>query len=225
MSFSPLLAGLLGAALAIGMAVVVATLLEKLTFGTIKPRLIFFTQNKDDKGIDDLLEENTILRDRIYSLDEKNQDLNEDVEELQRQKEYYQLLSTRRGATSRGTTVFAEEENIKHGRDPSISSFNEDSPLAPRFGRRRSASSSPTNSRRRHHAGGDLGDCSTRTNTRSRRYARVVEPSTSLSGRRTTSQNPGEVVDHGSITKKERRAREAARAAEWARKRKERKTS
>ena len=76
MSFSPLLAGLLGAALAIGMAVVVATLLEKLTFGTIKPRLIFFTQNKDDKGIDDLLEENTILRDRIYSLDEKNQDLN-----------------------------------------------------------------------------------------------------------------------------------------------------
>ena len=232
MSFSPLLAGLLGAALAIGMAVVVATLLEKLTFGTIKPRLIFFTQNKDDKGIDDLLEENTILRDRIYSLDEKNQDLNEDVEELQRQKEYYLLLSTRRGATSRGTTVFAEEENIKHSRDPSISSFNEDSPLAPRFGRRRSASSSPTNSRRRHHAGGDLGDCSTRTNTRSRRYARVVEPSTSLSGRRTTSQSParhlgipGEVVGHGSITKKERRARETARVAEWARKRKEKKTS
>ncbi len=210
MSFSLLLVGLLGAALAVGMAVGVATLLEKLTFGTIRPRLIFFNQNKDDKGVDDLLEENTILRDRIYSLDEKNQDLNEDVEELQRQKEYYLLLSTRRGATSRGTTVFAEEENIKHSRD-------------------RSASSSPTT---RHHADGDLGVCSTRTNTRSRRYARVVEPSTSLSDRRATSQSParhlgipGEVVGHGSITKKERRAREAARAAEWARKRKERKTS
>ena len=232
MSFSLLFAGLLGAALAVGMAVGVATLLEKLTFGSIRPRLTFFNQNKDDKGVDDLLEENTILRDRIYSLDEKNQDLNEDVEELHRQKEYYLLLSTRRGATSRGTTVFAEEENIKHSRDPSISSFNEDSPLAPRSGRRRSASSSPTSSRRRHHADGDLGDCSTRTNTRSRRYARVVEPSTSLSGRRTVSQSParhlgipGEVVGHGSITKKERRAREAARAAEWARKRKEKKTS
>ena len=229
MSFSLLLAGLFGAALAVGMAVGVATLLEMLTFGTIRPRLIFFNQNKDDKGVDDLLEENTILRDRIYSLDEKNQDLNEDVEDLQRQKEYYLLLSTRRGATSRGTTVFAEEENIKHSRDSSISSFNEDSPLAPRSGRRRSASSSPTT---RHHADGDLGVCSTRTNTRSRRYARVVEPSTSLSDRRTTSQSParhlgipGEVVGHGSITKKERRAREAARAAEWARKRKERKTS
>ena len=226
MSFSLLFAGLLGAALAVGMAVGVATLLEKLTFGSIRPRLTFFNQNKDDKGVDDLLEENTILRDRIYSLDEKNQDLNEDVEELHRQKEYYLLLSTRRGATSRGTTVFAEEENIKHSRDPSISSFNEDSPLAPRSGRRNSASSSPTSSRCRHHADGELGDCSTRTNTRSRRYARVVEPSTSLSGRRTVSQSPARHLgSHGSITKKERRAREAARAAEWARKRKEKKTS
>lgn len=226
MSFSLLFAGLLGAALAVGMAVGVATLLEKLTFGSIRPRLTFFNQNKDDKGVDDLLEENTILRDRIYSLEEKNQDLNEDVEELHRQKEYYLLLSTRRGATSRGTTVFAEEENIKHSRDPSISSFNEDSPLAPRSGRRNSASSSPTSSRCRHHADGELGDCSTRTNTRSRRYARVVEPSTSLSGRRTVSQSPARHLgSHGSITKKERRAREAARAAEWARKRKEKKTS
>ena len=226
MSFSLLFAGLLGAALAVGMAVGVATLLEKLTFGSIRPRLTFFNQNKDDKGVDDLLEENTILRDRIYSLEEKNQDLNEDVEELHRQKEYYLLLSTRRGATSRGTTVFAEEESIKHSRDPSISSFNEDSPLAPRSGRRNSASSSPTSSRCRHHADGELGDCSTRTNTRSRRYARVVEPSTSLSGRRTVSQSPARHLgSHGSITKKERRAREAARAAEWARKRKEKKTS
>ena len=226
MSFSLLFAGLLGAALAVGMAVGVATLLEKLTFGSIRPRLTFFNQNKDDKGVDDLLEENTILRDRIYSLEEKNQDLNEDVEELHRQKEYYLLLSTRRGATLRGTTVFAEEESIKHSRDPSISSFNEDSPLAPRSGRRNSASSSPTSSRCRHHADGELGDCSTRTNTRSRRYARVVEPSTSLSGRRTVSQSPARHLgSHGSITKKERRAREAARAAEWARKRKEKKTS
>ena len=208
MSFSLLLSGLLGAACVVGMAVGVANLIDKLTLGTIKPRLVFSNHNdiNNADGVNGLVEQNAILKeennnlyDEIYRLEEENQVLED-------------LLLSRRA-----------------NRDPSISSFNEDSPLAPRSGRRRSASSSPTSSRRRHHADGDLGDCSTRTNTRSRRYARVVEPSTSLSGRRTVSQSParhlGIPVGHGSITKKERRSREAARAAEWARKRKEKKTS
>ena len=53
-----------------------------------------------------------------------------------------------------------------------------------------------------------------------------------LSGRRATSQSParhlgtpGEVGSHKSMTKKERLDAGALRAAEWARKRKERKTS
>ena len=49
-----------------------------------------------------------------------------------------------------------------------------------------------------------------------------------LSGRRATSQSParhlGEVGSHKSMTKKERLDAGALRAAEWARKRKERKT-
>ena len=208
MSFSLLLSGLLGAACVVGMAVGVANLIDKLTLGTIKPRLVFSNHNGDNNadGVDGLLEQNTILKeennnlyDEIYHLEEENQGLE------------VKLILSRRA-----------------NRDPSISSFNEDSPLAPRAGRRRVESPSP---RRRHHVDGDLGNryrptpTRTSTGTRSRRHtAGVVEPSTPLSaGRRAASKSPARTP--GSVTKKEKMDAGAQRAAEWAKKRKEKKTS
>jgi len=211
MSFSLLLSGLLGAACVVGMAVGVANLIDKLTLGTIKPRLVFSNHNGDNNadGVDGLLEQNTILKeennnlyDEIYRLEEENQGLE------------VKLLLSRRA-----------------NRDPSVSSFNEGSPLAPRSGRRRVESPSP---RRRHHVDGDLGNrhrptpTRTSTGTRSRLYtAGVVEPSTPLSaGRRAASKCPARHLDTpGSVTKKDKLDAGAQRAAEWAKKRKEKKAS
>ena len=208
MSFSLLLSGLLGAACVVGMAVGVANLIDKLTLGTIKPRLVFSNHNGDNNadGVDGLLEQNTILKeennnlyDEIYRLEEENQGLE------------VKLILSRRA-----------------NRDPSISSFNEDSPLAPRAGRRRVESPSP---RRRHHVDGDLGNryrpTPTRTSTGTR--SRLHEPSTPLSaGRRTASKSPARHLGTPGaepITKKEKLDAAAQRAAEWAKKRKEKKAS
>ena len=213
MSFSLLLSGLLGAACVVGMAVGIANLIDKLTLGTIKPRLVFSNHNdiNNADGVNGLVEQNAILKeennnlyDEIYRLEEDNQVL----EEL--------LLSTRRAS-----------------RDPSVSSYNEDSPLAPRAGRRRVESPSP---RRRHHVDGDLGNryrptpTRSSTGTRSRRHAAgVVEPSTPLSaGRRAASKSPARHLGTPGaepITKKEKLDAAAQRAAEWAKKRKEKKAS
>ena len=220
MSFSLLLSGLLGAACVVGMAVGIANLIDKLTLGTIKPRLVFSNHNGDNNadGVDGLLEQNTILKeennnlyDEIYHLEEENQGLKDDVEYLQ------------------GKLSAARRAN----RDPSISSFNEDSPLAPRAGRHRVESPSP---RRRHHVDGDLGNryrptpTRSSTGTRSRRHAAgVVEPSTPLSaGRRAASKSPARHLGTPGaepITKKEKLDAAAQRAAEWAKKRKEKKAS
>ena len=217
MSFSLLLSGLLGAACVVGMAVGIANLIDKLTLGTIKPRLVFSNHNDTNNadGVNGLVEQNAILKeennnlyDEIYRLEEDNQVL----EEL--------LLSTRRAS-----------------RDPSVSSYNEDSPLAPRAGRRRVESPSP---RRRHHVDGDLGNryrptptptpTRTSTGTRSRlSTAGTVEPTTPLSvGRRAASKSPARHLGTPGaepITKKEKLDAAAQRAAEWAKKRKEKKAS
>ena len=214
MSFSLLLSGLLGAACVVGMAVGVANLIDKLTLGTIKPRLVFSNDNNAD-GVDGLLQQNTILQEdnqnlcvEIHHLEVENQGLKDDVEYLQGK-----LFAARRA-----------------NRDPSVSSFNEDSPLAPRSGRRRVESPSP---RRRHNVDGDLGDryrptpTPTRASTRSRCYTTpAVDPSTPLSeGFRTASKSPARTPGEGPITKKEKLDAGAQRAAEWARKRKEKKAS
>ena len=213
MSFSLLLSGLLGAACVVGMAVGIANLIDKLTLGTIKPRLVFSNHNdiNNADGVNGLVEQNAILKeennnlyDEIYRLEEDNQVL----EEL--------LLSTRRAS-----------------RDPSVSSYNDDSPLTPRAGRRRVESPSP---RRRYHVDGGLGDryrptpTSTRTSTGTRSRlstAGTVEPTTPLSvGRRAASKSPARHLSTPGaepITKKEKLDAAAQRAAEWAKKRKEKK--
>ena len=209
-----LIAGLIGAFLTVGVAIGLADLLDKLTHGTVRPRLVFSNHN-DDKNVDGLQdhikilqEDNQNLCDEIDRLVEENQGLKDDVEYLQ------------------GKLVAARRAN----RDPSVSSFNEDSPLAPRSGRRRVESPSP---RRRHHVDGDIGaryrptPTPTRTSTRSRAYTTpAVDPSTPLSeGFRTASKSPARTPGEGPITKKEKLDAGAQRAAEWARKRKEKKAS
>ena len=185
-----------------------------------------------------MLEENKCLRDEIVSLRYKihaDRDrflyLDKEIQELGGPK---RLLSTSRAAW----------------RDvPSISSFNEGQltlTLASRSGRPRYGSPSP---RRRYHADGDLVDratpiCANIGSNKAPMLARksqkpgicisstVREPSTPLSDRRTTSKSPachlgisGEADGNGSLTKKEKRAAESERAAEWAQKRKEKKAS
>ena len=167
MSSSLLLPGLvLGAALTVGMAIGLAKAIDKLTFGIIRPRLIFSDHN------DDLLEEIEILLEDNDALLEENKCLREEN------------VSLRYGST---TTVIGPSCRY-HDRDHAT--------LA-------------------------------RTNTRSCRYVGVVEPSTPLSaGRRAASESPARQVGLGDrAIRGAERAEGARRAAEWARKRKEKKTS
>lgn len=206
MSSSLLLPGLvLGAALTVGMAIGLAKAIDKLTLGKIRPRLVFSNRN-DDKDADSLREENEVLL-------EENKCLRDEIVSLR-----YRIHA------DRDRFLYLDKEIQELGGPKRLLSTSRAAWRDPR----RSESPSP---RSRCHADRDHAT-PTRTNTRSRCYVGVVEPSTPLSSRRTTSMSParhfgipGEADGRGSLTKKEKRAAESERAAEWARKRKEQKAS
>ena len=213
------------------MAVGSAILLEHLTKSfpcPIKVRLTFFPRNDDDA--EDIREENYYLREKAHRLYESLQDL----------KKEQSLLSTIGRATTRGggTTRLAEEYEgiLPIERDPSISSFNEDFPLAPTSGRRHTESPSPIRLRS-HDRGNHHSNFYTPTHARMRSLRNEGEtglggavqsdsiPSrlhlrrTSLSpGRRSIACTPGE----NKLNKQQRLEADRTRALEWAQKRKER---
>lgn len=211
-------------------AVGVAILLEHLTKefpNPIKLRLAFLPRNDDD--VEDLREENYYLREKAHRL-------YEELKDLKREKSLLSTIGRARGGV---TTRLSEEYDgiIPIGRDPSISSFNEEFPLAPTSGRRHTESPSPI--RLRSHGRGKtpsniftptparmrslrnegeigLGDAAQGASTPSRLHLRR----TSLSpGRRSNACTAGE----NKLNKQQRLEADRTRALEWAQKRKERK--
>lgn len=208
-------------------AVGVAILLEHLTKEfpcPIKLRLTFFPRNDDD-----VEEENYYLR-------EKARRLYEELKDVKREKSLLSTIGRARGGV---TTRLAEEYDdiLPIGRDPSISSFNEEFPLAPTSGRHHTESPSPIRLRSRDR-GNHPSNIYTPTRTRMRSLrnegatglgdaaqcastpGRLHLRRTSLSpGRRSNACNAGE----NKLNKQQRLEADRSRALEWAQKRKERK--
>lgn len=225
-----LLGTITGGVATIVIAVGGAILLEHLTKELpcpIKLRLVFFPRNDDD--VEDLREENDYLREKAYRLYEK-------LKDLKSEKSLFSTIGRARGGV---TTRLAEEYDgiLPIGRDPSISSFNEEFPLAPTSGRHHTESPSPIRLRSRDRGDhpsnfytptrarmrflrneGEIGldDAAQCASTPSRLHLRR----TSLSpGRRSIACTPGE----NKLNKQQRLEADRTRALEWAQKRKERK--
>lgn len=208
-------------------AVGVAILLEHLTKEfpcPIKLRLTFFPRNDDD-----VEEENYYLRDKAHQL----------YEELKILKREESLLSTIGRARGGVMTRLAEEYDgiLPMERDPSISNFNEEFPLAPTSGRRHTESPSPVRLRS-HDRGNHPSSIYTPTRARMRSLRNEGEighgdaaPSASTPGRlhlRRTSLSPGRhsntcATGENRLNKQQRLEADRTRALEWAQKRKERK--
>ena len=196
----------------------------------IKLRLAFFPRNDDD--VEDLREENDYLREKAHRLYEELKDL----KDIKREKSLLSALGRARGGV---TTRLAEEYDgiLPFGRDPSISSFNEEFPLAPTPGRHHTESPSPIRLRS-HDRGNHHSNFYTPTHARMRSLRNEGEiglgdaaQSASTPGRlhlRRTSLSPGRrsntcAAGENRLNKQQRLEADRTRALEWAQKRKERK--